>query len=436
MLYYLIAATIATLFQYLVTDWHGMEIHGILNFEFFVVAILAIRLPLKHHIGIFIGAVISLCSFLTDWNHVLFATFDFNLYALFKLASFYWWGPIFFVIIPLLQIGISFHFLRKAPRLKWTTMGIAMLLIIAFHCTISRFQQRQTILEFPIANAIQAKLSHVPPIVVEDIPLDSNVYKTFSVLDQRSAVETYLDTGRSNVLILVESWGVPKNPGILKTELNYFARGHITQAGILRRDSRHTQTSENYDYNIHLPSATTYKNNAQDTLWIPRIYHDHYGFDTWYVHGYDSTFYDRYQYLHRIGFTHTRFKGNIQGDICVNGLSGICDKDLISLMDSILSDSPSSRKFIAWTTLDSHLPIVETGINGAIPFPCEAFQLDAHTCAYHTIISRTLQGILRLAEKHPEVRFIIQGDHSPLLGIWREFHLSFYYKWIPFVILN
>ena len=47
----------------------------------------------------------------------------------------------------------------------------------------------------------------------------------------------------------------------------------------------------------------------------------------------------------------------------------------------------------------------------------------------------TLLGIVDVSRKHPEVRFIIQGTHRPILGdpkIRREC----FTRWVPAVVIN
>ena len=90
-------------------------------------------------------------------------------------------------------------------------------------------------------------------------------------------------------------------------------------------------------------------------------------------------------------------------------------------IDSLLNQSDSVKQFIAWTTRDTRFPIsddpVETEKN------------------YYERLFGTLQIIADLAKKHPEARFIVQGDHEPILSPV-EFQRKFYRRWVPFVVLN
>lgn len=50
-------------------------------------------------------------------------------------------------------------------------------------------------------------------------------------------------------------------------------------------------------------------------------------------------------------------------------------------------------------------------------------------------LHNTLVSIATLAQKHPQVRFIVQGTHRPILGT-PEVRKQHYAKWVPLVILN
>ena len=96
-------------------------------------------------------------------------------------------------------------------------------------------------------------------------------------------------------------------------------------------------------------------------------------------------------------------------------------------LDSLLSEGNDSlavalnRKFIAWTTRDTRFPISND--------PIEVEQL------YYERLFGTLQMVADLARKHPEVRFVVQGDHEPILSPM-AFQKKFYKRWVPFVVLN
>jgi hypothetical protein len=49
----------------------------------------------------------------------------------------------------------------------------------------------------------------------------------------------------------------------------------------------------------------------------------------------------------------------------------------------------------------------------------------------------TMQRLALLANKNPNYRFVIRGDHRPMGSLVPSgFVQSFYYKWVPIILLN
>ena len=61
--------------------------------------------------------------------------------------------------------------------------------------------------------------------------------------------------------------------------------------------------------------------------------------------------------------------------------------------------------------------------------------VDSVDSIYSVKLQQTLTQIAELAHKHPETKFIVQGDHNPILSPV-EFQEKFYKRWVPFVVLN
>ena len=93
---------------------------------------------------------------------------------------------------------------------------------------------------------------------------------------------------------------------------------------------------------------------------------------------------------------------------------------MVTKMDSLLADT-TRKRFIAWTTRDTRFPISDD------PAECEKL--------YYERLFGTLRIIADLAKKHTNVRFIVQGDHEPILSPL-EFQAKFYRRWVPYVVLN
>jgi hypothetical protein len=111
--------------------------------------------------------------------------------------------------------------------------------------------------------------------------------------------------------------------------------------------------------------------------------------------------------------------------------AALSDSVMAAKIDSVLSDSSaldSAKQFIAWTTRDTKFPL--QGLGGAYQGSA-----DENDSAYTVRLMGTLRLIANLARRHPEVRFVVQGDHEPILSPV-AFQERFYKRWVPFIVLN
>lgn len=116
-----------------------------------------------------------------------------------------------------------------------------------------------------------------------------------------------------------------------------------------------------------------------------------------YFFGGDSLEYGRKAYIPDLGF--------VQMVLCQN----CSDEIMASKLDSTLSvENPVA--VMAWTTQSSRVGV------GAD-------------------IRKSLKLIADLATKHPDVKFVVQGTHRPILGT-PETRKKYYAHWIPVVVLN
>ena len=141
------------------------------------------------------------------------------------------------------------------------------------------------------------------------------------------------------------------------------------------------------------------------------------------MYGGDSLLHYRNKYIHNIGFENTIYgerKGLNQASIC----DSVMAVKLDSLLNSAETDSTQKvKRFIAWTTADTQFPLIddenETNVDST----------------YEARLQGSLRLIASLAKKYSQVRFIVQGDHNPILSPL-EFQNRFYKRWVPFVVLN
>jgi hypothetical protein len=227
----------------------------------------------------------------------------------------------------------------------------------------------------------------------------------YNVVHSVSITKEYVDTTRSNVVVLVESWGIPMDSTMFTKELAMFD-GVLKERGIHFRMYSRTRTAEREDL---LDSAWRDSTGRRDSLFMPKRFAE-LDYTTIFLFGGDSTIQWRYKYIKNIGFQNVIWTDSAAADVV-----------MAAKIDSLLSQSDSAKHFIAWTTRDTRFPISED--------PVETEKL------YYERLFVTLQIIAGLARKHPDVRFVVQGDHEPILSPL-EFQRKFYRRWVPYVVLN
>jgi len=115
-----------------------------------------------------------------------------------------------------------------------------------------------------------------------------------------------------------------------------------------------------------------------------------------YLFGGDSMEYNRVNYIPEIGFDRMQF--------CQK-----CDDSvMLSKIDSLLEND--SLRLIAWTTQSSRSGDKDS-------------------------LHKSLKMIADFAARHPEVQFVVQGTHRPILGT-PEMRRAHHAHWVPTVILN
>ena len=156
-----------------------------------------------------------------------------------------------------------------------------------------------------------------------------------------------------------------------------------------------------------------------DTLFLPKEFSNN-SYKTTFLFGGDSLEHLRYKYIKNIGFNEAIYGKDANNSI-------LNDVQVISKIDSILADT-TQKHLIAWTPLNTKFPLSGfTNIYNNNP--------DYVDSAYTERLINTLSQIAILSQKHPETRFIVQGDHNPILSPIK-FQERFYKRWVPFIILN
>lgn len=400
---------------------------------YLVVVISAFIIPRKNKFILpFIG-ISYLLLFLADASNILFSGFNIKLCELWNLASFFIWGIALFISIPCLQIALVLFFSRKifldTEEKLWiyrpAILLVLFLFILILNWGVNSLQDRERI--------VSCTLKDYSSFFDKELTSSKNHYLN---PDIKAAYPIYdkndLHTANSNyekvVMILVESWGVPKNINLLQASFSIFDSIPNSFVGLYPRNAAYTQGAEWEDLGI--PGG-----EVNDSI-LPAKYKKA-GYETWYVHGYDQKFFDRAEKYPTYGFDSLLFRSDFikRGlKACRYGYPGICDSSLEHWLEKKL-DEPG-KKFIYWTTLDAHYPYDGQNFEKKSKL-CSQFNLSDLSCVFWTHEEETLQSIATLVKKFPSTRFIVRGDHRPMgKPSYTEFLESFYAFWVPIITFN
>lgn len=390
-LYPLIATAFITISPYLLTFEKGQDlVRGIFDFSILTLLLLFVHLrdsKIRGRIAWLAIVVVVVCiiSFV-DLQNILFHKKNFSSWIF---------------VLPIVTTSLSFVIVKNAKKLALNTVSFILFLLLGIHVVCFDFFPSQPILETPLINALPRYIE----FPLNRKILSQSLKSRYEVLDTSTITLNFIDSTRNNVVVLVESWGVPLDISIFKEELEQFSQ-ISKKTGIHSRMYSKTRTAERED----LLFTIKMKNGGfRDSVFIPSMLKDLNFFST-YIFGGDSLVQHRDRYIKKLGFDENLFFK-----------SRVSDMEIASVVDSLLTVGGSQKSFIAWTTRDTQFPMGD-----------DAASVEK---IYFKKMHNTLKIVADLAKKHPETRFIVQGDHEPILSP-RGFREKFYRRWVPYVILN
>lgn len=396
--YPLIGSALIAITPFLLTFEKGQDIiHGLASYSAFVMLLLFNRFKKNKIVAIICVVVLLAVSFM-DLHNLL----------LYKNGRPMGWQGILPVVTVMIAIAM------QKPVIGLRLRAISCFCIVFFFAHIVGLNYfSQPLMEFPLLKF----MAYSGSSYVNRTTIHPNFTSKYLVTDSVTITRDYLDTSRTNVVVLVESWGVPLDTGEFASQLRIFG-GSLQTAGIHNRMYSRTRTAERED----LINSVNGPRGQRDTIFIPKLLAS-IGISTTFMYGGDSLLHYRNKYIHNIGFGNTIYgerKGLNQASIC----DSVMAVKLDSLLNSVETDSTQkAKRFIAWTTADTQFPLID----------------DENETNTDSTYDARLQGSLRLiaslAKKHSQVRFIVQGDHNPILSPL-EFQNRFYKRWVPFVVLN
>ena len=421
LLYPLIASALITIVPFLLTFEKGQDIvRGLFGYEYFALLLLivfvkdALQKKMPACAGMTVGFKTRKILAYTFLLYVsIIALFTIAWLDLQNLLAIKNWNTGWRGILPFATCGIAIAIVWKIKPFKFNTICFILFVALMFHLEANNRYAAQPLAQFPIIDYLE----RIAPKPTQRKHIAEDYKAKYIVTDSVTITRDYVDTSRNNVIILVESWGLPLNIKRFEKQISLF-NGITTAVGTHNRMYSRTRTAEREDLmQSYVRDSVTW---LRDTTFLPKVFAD-IGFKTTFLFGGDSLEHYRYKYIRNIGFGEV-----IYGKTTSKGKQ-LRDTEIIARIDSILADT-TQKHFIAWTTADTKFPMPE--------FPDIYYSnADAIDSAYSSKLHNDFVMIANLARRHPETRFIIQGDHNPILSPI-EFQEKFYKRWVPFIVLN
>ena len=414
LLYPLVASALITIVPFLLTFEKGQDIvRGLFGYEEFALLLLIAfvknkltKISCANKQGAFAFAAMTMV--LSALVAVLFAAAWLDLQNLLAIKS---WATGWYGVLPFVTCGLAIAMMWKVK--PFSASAISFILFVALIAHLFAYNQyaAQPLAQFPLVD--YASRTAPKPIARDSLP-ESFKAKYFTT-DSATITRGFIDSTKTNVLVLVESWGVPLDTNRFAKQLQIFD-GIATQVGAHHRMYSRTRTAEREDLIFQVTRDSA---GHRDTVFLPLVLRAQ-GVKTQFVYGGDSLVHMRNKYIRNVGFEDV-FYGATNGNVR-------SDRESAALLDSLLSVQDSVLRSIVWTTLDTKFPL--QGFKD--PYKIDVGAVDS---AYTERLAGTLQLVADLAKKHPRARFIVQGDHNPILSPLK-FQEKFYKRWVPFVILN
>lgn len=407
LLYPIVASALITIVPFLLTFEKGQDItRGLIGYEYFALLLLFVLVKSKLRAcatkqSMFRNLVCVI--FLSVIVCALFAVAWLDLQNLLAIKE---WATGWYGLLPFVTCGLAIAMMWKVKPFSVSAVSFILFVALIAHLFAYNHYAAQPLAQFPVVDYMSR--SAPKPVARDSLP-ESFKVKYFTT-DSATITRGFTDSTRTNVLVLVESWGVPLDMNRFAKQLQVFD-GISNQVGAHHRMYSRTRTAEREDL---IYRATRDSLGRRDTVFLPQMLRAQ-GVKTQFIYGGDSLVQMRNKYIRNVGFDEAFYGAR-------------ADRESAALLDSLLNVQDSALRFIAWTTLDTKFPL--QGFND--PYEIEVSAVDS---AYTERLAGALQLIANLAKKHPDVRFIVQGDHNPILSPLK-FQEKFYKRWVPFVVLN
>lgn len=226
------------------------------------------------------------------------------------------------------------------------------------------------------------------------------------------------------VVIVVESWGICKDPSIRNALIqSYFQPSILSRYRVLQGAVRFygsTVAAEGRELCGRKIGAQIEDASTRDLQGCLPHRLGALGYRTIGLHGMDQEMFRRKTWYRSIGFQEEWFRDRFREQglpDCPGAFVGTCDASVADWIGDRLSTTNEQPYFVHWMTLNSHLPLPAPSA-GSTGGSCAGSQLLAQSpsfCSWYQLVAKVHSSVSRLAMtklSRPTV-FVVVGDHAP-----------------------
>jgi hypothetical protein len=322
---------------------------------------------------------------------------------------------------------------RVSSKIPWRpyALGHVLIALILLQAQWVLSQEQQTFFSPTLADREHLLFGSSAPLAREVMAINRSEVigngpddAEYLPIQHASAVRTVWPQGlpKANRILFVvaESWGQPKDPGVLQEQLKPIAGSSRVQGLSLTKVHAlgATAAAELRELCGILPTRLNFRKLTASAVGdcLPRAL-ARSGYRTVGLHGAHGLMYRRLLWWPEIGLNEMLFREALpsNGSVCYS-FPGFCDIELFSVIKQQLA---SERIFLYWLTLNSHVPYDRRDVTSYRESLCQGVlgaTYPEQLCNYQNLHVQFFEGLARLIEDDSMagVEVVVVGDHAPV----------------------
>ena len=249
LLYPLIASALITIVPFLLTFEKGQDIvRGLFGYEYFALLLLivyvkdALQKKMPACAGMTKGQLFRFIFFIFILASFTISLFSIAWLDLHNLLAIKGWSTGWRGILPFATCSLAIAMVWKIKPFRFNAICFILFVALMLHLEANNRYAAQPLAQFPTIDYLE----RIAPKPVQRKHIADDYKAKYIVTDSVTITRDYVDTTRNNVIILVESWGLPLDIKRFEKQINLF-NDITTAVGTHNRMYSRTRTAERED---------------------------------------------------------------------------------------------------------------------------------------------------------------------------------------------